>query len=63
MGALFNASMRLCDDCGRERTDLDWYGRLIRICGECRATRVAATTEQRRKANRAPIPSSNEQET
>lgn len=42
MGALFNASMRLCDDCGRERTDLEWFGQHIRICHECRTARLAA---------------------
>lgn len=39
--SLFQASMKLCDDCNRKCDDMSWWGRHIRICNECRRQRLA----------------------
>lgn len=49
MGGLFNAAMRLCDDCDRERPDLEWWGSHIRICPECRRVREQGARDEAAK--------------
>lgn len=39
MPSAFKQAMAICDDCAKSGKPLGWFGRNIRICAGCRATR------------------------